>query len=285
MPTDELTEDVEDQEVEAPEGELEEAEAPEAELEPYELPEDFAPWVKEVGGPDTLREAAQIYQALQTEEGVVDAFYQIGRALGFSTRELQKLFEEEVAAQGATLPAPVAGNAPVSQDMKQAETGNIEDQRVAAMEQRIAAFEQQQREAVAVQTIEATLAELGVSDEHKRLVVQIGATYLPDDARGMDPHLIRNALYQAKTEVDNYFTAKEGERLANKAQTKRGLPKGGGLTGKGGGGAAGGESDLPDYAAIAAKQGGAAAYQAAKARFRARMKQAGEYGEEAERGF
>lgn len=259
----------------------EETEAPEGELEVYELPEDFAPWVKEVGGPDTLREAQQIYSALQTEEGVVDAFYQIGRALGFSTKEIARLFEEEVAAQGPQA-APQAPATPLSPQGQQAPAP---DDRLAQYEQRLAAFEEQQRQQVANMTIEQTLAELNVPDDLKRLVVQVGATYLPEDARGMDPRLIRNALYQAKNEVDNLMAAQEGARLETKAKTKRSLPAGGGLSGKTGGGAAGGEPDTPDYSAIAAKQGGAAAYQAAKARFRARMRQAGEYGDEVERGF
>src|SRR5258706_1239406 len=55
---------------------------------------DLSKEVEGFGGLDTVKTATEMYQQLQTDDGVIAMFIEAGRALGLGVKDLESLFNE-----------------------------------------------------------------------------------------------------------------------------------------------------------------------------------------------
>lgn len=263
---DELLED-------APPAEVETAPEP----EPFTLPEDFASQVQSWDIPvDALPDAVARYKALQTEEGVIDAFIAEGLSLGFGVKELQRLFDDEqaAAAQQPATSAPVVEEDPdryiTAAEVQQVlESVRQEQQQIAQQSQQAAFQVQQQR---TFDAMDAWFTSQGITDEEERqAIARFGEKHILPGQNSYDPRIAVSALERGKAEHEAFI-----ERQAQAYLAKKGLvaqaqptPPGGGQTFAGDGG----DDPAPNYAEL---RGGA--LKAAKERVRQRLREAGELG-------
>lgn len=251
--------------VETPEG-VETPETPETPPEPYVVPEDFVQELREWGGPEAAREARQLQQALQTEDGQVDLLVQLLRSVGYGVKEIEYMFSDQfqVPAAGQPLPTPGAVTTPEDDPNEKIITGADLDARLSQMQQEHAQelqqLEMQRAQAVTVQTVNTFFAEKQVEDPAVRdFIVQLGARILPDG--DFDPEHVKSALDQAHTQWAAQVE-KEARRYAqSKHATAQAQPT------HIGGGTAGGDGDeAPAYGTLGQK-----ALDVAKKRVRDRL--------------
>lgn len=252
----------------------------EPEETPFELPEDFADQVKGWGVPlDEIPQAVARHKGLQSEDGVVDEWIALGQNLGFGIKELQRLFEDEVAPPAApVVPAapevdPILGDDP-ERLLTAAEVKQIMDDqraqfegRFTASEQERAEKEQEARTKVVFGAIEGWFEKNEISDpDERRLIAQMGEATIAAGADSYDPAVSLAALERGKAAYDAFVEKQAQAYLAKKAGTAQGQP-----TGLGGGTAGGEAEPETDYAKL-----GQGALSAAKAKVRERLRASGE---------
>src|SRR5581483_9272464 len=85
---------------------VEGSDTPVEEPEPFVLPDEFVQEVREWGGPEAVREARQLQQALQTEDGQIDLLVQLLRSVGYGVKEIEYMFSDQFRVPDAGLPTP-----------------------------------------------------------------------------------------------------------------------------------------------------------------------------------
>lgn len=159
------------------------------------------------GGKDTIDKAVAIHQALQTEDGVWNLFFQAGRSLGLGVREIEALFAQQ---QGGGEPE----GSPEPDDDDVMTYGQF---KAMLNEQVLAPWQQTQQataEAAARSAIDTTCLELGVKDTQVRdAVLRLGDKYLSDD---ISPQKVQAAVRRG---FADYQTLLKGER--QKAVTQK----------------------------------------------------------------
>lgn len=247
----------------------------EVEAEPFVLPEDFADRAKEWGlTPDEIAEAVQVHKALQTEEGVVDAFIRTGQNLGFGIKELNRLFDDEpVAPVAAPVTAPV-----VEEDddperlMTVAEVRALVEQERAERTQSETQREQaafQSRQAALFGQIDSWFDTNGIKDEdERRLVAQLAEKTILPGQDSYDPAVALAALERGKASYEAFIEKQATAYLTKKGKTIKDQPT---VLSGGGTNAGDGGDEAPDYAAL-----GSTALTTAKERVRNRLRASGE---------
>lgn len=257
--------------VETPETEVEEARA-------FTLPEDFATTVQGWDIPvETLPEAVQLYKTLQTEEGVIDGFIQLGQSLGFGIKELERLFAEDPAGAAAAVQAAAPAAPEVDPDhlptyAEIQELIQAERARVDQTFQQQQTAEQQRREAHTFAAIDKWFNEHGIDQNDKVARAAVAAfaqqTLLPgqDD---YDPNVVLPALERGLSSYEADIEARAQSLLSRKAAAAKSQPT---ALGSGGGAVTtdDGEVDAPNYHELRS-----AALQTAKDRVRAKLRAAG----------
>src|SRR5579885_552704 len=237
---------------------------PAEEPEPFVLPDEFVQEVREWGGPEAVREARQLQQALQTEDGQIDLLVQLLRSVGYGVKEIEYMFSDQFRVPDAGLPAPGQVQQPGEPPEEKVITAADLDQKLAEVQsqyaQQLQAIELQRAQAVTTQVVDTFFGEKQVEDPQvRRLIINLGAQILPDG--DFDPQHVRSALDQAFT-MYQAQVEKEAKRYAqSKLATAKSQPT------HVGGGTSGGEDDTPQYGQLGAK-----ALEVAKRRVRERYK-------------
>lgn len=149
---------------EAVESDVPASPAPESPADPYE----------EFGGRDTIEAAHRMYQAAQSEDGVIQLFLEAGRSLGLGLKEMETLFTSLTGSGGEEAEEPDPDE-PLT--VGQWQKFQQEQQQREAERQATAARE------AARQVVQATVADLGLDpkDPATKVVLQFGDQYLKDD--------------------------------------------------------------------------------------------------------
>lgn len=253
--------------------------------EPFELPEDFATQVQGWDVPiESLPEAVAQYKALQTEEGVIDAFIRTGQSLGFGVKELERLFVDEVAQPAPAPATPAAPQpAPVPEDpealLSRAEVRALIEAERTAVEERFNALTQAEQERQQASENARRQVTFGVInnwfDAHEidrasvraRTIAQLGEATIAAGADSYDPAIAVAALERGAEAYEKYIETEARDHLARIAARGDALPAvlGGGNTGTG-------EGEAP------VEYKGSGALQTAKDRVRNRLRANGELG-------
>lgn len=250
------------------------------EPEPFVLPDDFGATVQSWEVPiEALPEAVAQYKALQTEEGVIDAFIATGQSLGFGIKELEKLFADDPVAAVAAVAAEAAV-APVAAEhedpdrlMTAKEVQDLLAEQRTAFEGQFTQREQaefQSRQAKTFSAIDNWFTQNDVTDpDTQRIIAQFGEKHIVPGADSYDPQVAIQALEKGQADYDAFVERQAQEVVARKAKIKEAQPVvlgGGGATNTGEG-----ADDGPDYRKL-----GSGALDAAKQRVRDRLRQSGE---------
>jgi len=251
-------------------------EAPEP--EPFTLPEDFASQVQGWDVPiDALPAAVEQYKALQTEEGVIDAFIATGQSLGFGLKELNRLFDEEA-------PAPVAPAAPAAPAEPEDPDRLMTAAEVQAMLAEVRGEQEQFQQALTQKEHQARQEQVfgamnqwfdsqDVKDEQtRRQIATFGEKHVLPTQDSYDPRVAIAALERGKAEYDAWVEAEAQNYLKRKQAAAKGQPT---PVGGGSGGTSGGDGggEQVDYQKL-----GGAALDTAKERVRARLRASDELG-------
>jgi hypothetical protein len=165
------------------------------------------------GGRETVEKAHQLHQALQTEEGVWNVFFQAGRALGLGTREIEALFAE---SQGEPEP-----EGPADDDvMTFGQFKTLMDETVTKPQQ---LREQQLAEDMARTAIDQAVEKLGITDpELREAVLQLGDRYLGDD---ISPAAVKVAVEKGFAAYQKLVAAEKAKYTQEKRDGAAGVPK------------------------------------------------------------
>lgn len=169
----------------------------------------------EFGGRDAVTKAAQIHQALQSQDGVMRLFFEAGRSMGLGLKDLEGLFGQASAA-----------NAPAAPEYDDDDVLTYRQVRELLQNQVLQPWQQSQAaqaEAVARSAVESARAELGVSDEGTwAAVLQLGDKYLGDD---ISPANVSQAVRKGHADFVNLVKANAQAYVSEKAAVKKSVPK------------------------------------------------------------
>jgi hypothetical protein len=204
LPEGPLTDEIEDPSTElSSEGEETSSEESSEPADPYA---DF-------GGRDTVEKAYQVHQALQTEDGVWNLFFQAGRSLGLGVREIEALFQQ---AGGEPEPEGPADD----EVMTFGQFKSLMDETVVRPQQ---VRDQQMAEAMANQSINSTVAALGITDpDIREAVLQLGDKYLGDD---ISPAAVKAAVEKGHAAYLKLVQAERKQYTQEKRDQGVGVPK------------------------------------------------------------
>jgi alanyl-tRNA synthetase len=170
------------------------------------------------GGKDTLEAAHKMYQAAQTEDGVVRLWLEAGKSLGLGIREMEQLVTGNVERFEAEQPEP--------EDLDRVLTYREFQEMQQQQMQAAAASQQEQVAAAAKATLQDTFKQLGVdaSDPSANLILQLADKYLqgPND---LSPESVRNAVTRGHADFQALVENEAKAYLRKKVATKGALPK------------------------------------------------------------
>jgi hypothetical protein len=128
-----------------------------------------------------VERAHRMYQAGQTEEGVIDLFIEAATTLGLSLEQVQALFGD---------PQEPAEEIDLDEPMTKGEWLEWQKQQAAVQQQTV----QQQQIQVAAQAIDGVAKDLGLDpkDPSFQIVLNLGDQYLPDGST--DPKAVAEAV-------------------------------------------------------------------------------------------
>jgi hypothetical protein len=248
---------------------------------PFELPDGFAETVKGWDIPiDQLPRAVETFKGLQTEEGQIEAFLTFGQQLGFGLKDMERLFDDEVAAVTSPVETP-APPAPTEAEIEERDRPLTRGELAAIREeirndvqgeftQREAA-QAEARNQYTFQVIGRWYNDNEITDPAAQAVIaRLGEDIAhANGADTYDPAVAVWALEQGRAAYDGFVEGEAQKALARKAAIAQQQPTS--IGGAGGSPTAGDGEEPFDYSA----QKGAA-LQSAKARVRARMRASGE---------
>jgi hypothetical protein len=199
---------------------------------------DITKEVADLGGLDSVKEAARIRDQLQTDDGVVAMFIESGRALGLGVEQMETLFGEAEAA--ANKDAKELGEKPLT---KAEVIALLQEQVLNPLAQR----DQESQAVVARQTIDSTVRGLGMDPKSDTddidIVLRLADKYL--DANDMNPTHIAAAVEKGFADFGKLSSERHDKYVKDKRETKAKVP-----SSTAAGSAAGG-TDLPEPANVA----------------------------------
>lgn len=182
-------------------------------------PEVAAPWYEGVDE-TSARTAMDFHKHIQTEEGAMESFFQLGRAFGLGVKEIEALFTGE-----AVPAAPAAPAAPVPDDddlMTYAQFKAAMEAQVGPITQTLAQQQQQAVEFAARGAVDSTIKELGIADEAtKAAILQLGDRYLGDD---LSPHNVAAAVRKGHADFTALVESELKRRTTSKVETAARVP-------------------------------------------------------------
>lgn len=223
----ELDDGVED--VDTEDLDLEDNGAPDLDAEPED------PW-SPYGGKETVDQAYKIHQALQSQDGIIQLFFEAGQSMGLGLKEMNALF-------GNVSPEETVDEGPADDEL-------VTWAQARALLQRevLEPMQQQQKataEAMARQAVQSTITDLGLTDQDTiAAVLQLGDRYL--DPNDLSPTAVSDAVKRGHEDFAKLVTANAQKYVAQKAQAKRTVPKS-----VGGGGASQAAQDEPEPKTVA----------------------------------
>lgn len=171
----------------------------------------------EFGGADSVRQAHQLRQALQTQDGVMRLFFEAGRSMGLGLNEMQQLFGQ------AQQPAAAAPSAPQWEDDDVLTYGQVKQLLQEQVLQPWQQSEAERAEAVARQTVTSVQKELGIEDQDTwAAVLQLGDRYLGDD---LSPDNVAKAIRQGHDDFVKLVKGNAQKYVQRKAEVKKSVPK------------------------------------------------------------
>lgn len=194
------------------------------------------PWA-EYGGKDSVAQAHKIHQALQTQDGVMQLFFEAGQSMGLGLREIQALFG------GAQIPDEVVDDGPADDELV-----TWAQARALLQKEVLEPMAQQQQataEAVARQAVQSTISDLGLTDQDTiAAVLQLGDRYLnPSD---LSPKSVSDAVRKGHEDFAKLVTANAQKYVSAKVAVRKTVPKA-----LGGGGASQGAAEEPEPKTVA----------------------------------
>lgn len=171
------------------------------------------PWAA-YGGKDAVDQAVRLHQAVQTEDGIFQLFFEAGQSLGLGLKEMQTLFGQGDAQPEAEGPAD-------DELVTWAQARELLHREVL---QPMQAQQQAVAETVARQSVQSTISELGITDnETVAAVLQLGDRYLPPGS--MDPREISAAVKRGHEDFVKLVQANAQKYVAGKAAARKSVPK------------------------------------------------------------
>lgn len=175
------------------------------------------------GDPDTAKQAAKIYDALQSEEGVAQLFVESGQALGLGVKELEALFGE-----GDAPAATKSGDA----STEEPESGEgSEDDQIAQLQKQIEELRQeqtqtvqQQRQATAKAAAQEALSEIGLDPSDKdqseivNQVLTLGQKHIGENEWA--PDKIKSAVKKGHEDLQRVVESQAEQLLAKKKKDR-----------------------------------------------------------------
>lgn len=164
--------------------------------------------------------ALDFHQRVQTEEGAMQTFFELGRAFGFGVKEIESWFTGPGAAPAPQEPAKPE---PAADDWMT--YGQFKEMMAAQINPLAQSFQQQQQAAVEAQAraaVDATIRELGIADEStKAAILQLGDRYLGND---LSPSAVANAVRRGHADFTSLVESEMKRRTASKADVARNVP-------------------------------------------------------------
>lgn len=193
-----------------------EVETVEAVEEVPEVEDPYATW----GGKDTIEKAHKMWEAAQTEQGVVQLWLEAGRSLGLGLKQMEELFG-----------TPGAASAEAEVEVEEEDPDRLltyrEFQELQAKDRQSAAEVQQ---AAAVETARTTIAEtltsVGVSakDPTADLILKLADKHMADPT-DLSPETVANAVRRGHAEFVALVEAEQQKRIASKVAVAKTIPK------------------------------------------------------------
>lgn len=170
-----------------------------------------------------VKAAHELVASLQTEPGVIEMFYNTGKALGLGVRDMEKLFASDAA--------PAEPEAPETHDdddevLTKAElrAALAEQAREAAKQQHDLA-EQGARQA-ATNALTSAFSDLKVTDETEKAEIMVyGEKHLPPDTPIPSPEQVDSALRQGYDEWQKATEKRVQQYIERKRAQKQQSPK------------------------------------------------------------
>ena len=170
--------------------------------------------------PAEARTAVEFHKNIQTEEGAMQSFFQLGRAFGFGVKEIEAWFSGAPNPTVPTAPAP-AEPAP-DELMTYSQFKEMMDRQLTPIQQGIQQQQQAAVEAQARSAVDSTIKELGVSDDAtKAAILQLGDRYLGDD---LSPAAVAKAVRQGHADFVKLVEAEVGRRTTSKVEQAARVP-------------------------------------------------------------
>lgn len=185
------------------------------------------------GGIDAVSDAVAIREALQTEEGVTQLFFESARSLGYGTREIQGFIDGT-----APVPKELGGDAPDKDDLDPDRVLTAAEVQQMIAEQAVKPLQEQQAQQVAAAqqvAVSGALDALKVEDPDERIaILNLGQKYLKEGDE--DPEALAAAVRRGHADFITMVERQAKAYLATKQGQRDGTPTpvtGGGTTGGG----------------------------------------------------
>jgi hypothetical protein len=173
------------------------------------------------GGKETVESAYRMYQAAQTEDGVVRLWLEAGKSLGLGLREMEQLVSGGIAQAQQFEQEPAEEEDP-DRVLTFREFQEMQNKQIQQSNQ----AQQQQAQQAARNTVSETFAALGVNgaDPSAQIILQLSDKYLkgPDD---LSPESVRAAVQRGHADFQVLVAAEAKNYLRQKVATKGALPK------------------------------------------------------------
>ena len=168
----------------------------------------------EYGGRDAVAKAIELHKATQTDEGIVQLFFEAGRSLGLGVKDIERLFAGE----------PASGEPAEPEDLDRPLSVKEFKEMMAAQANQQSAAQKAQAEAAARNTVQKTITELGLKpgDETTRMVLEMGDRYL--DKADLSPEAVANAVRRGHADYTALIDREAKAYLARKTATAASVP-------------------------------------------------------------
>lgn len=167
------------------------------------------------GGREVVERALALHQKVQTDEGVVQLFYEAGRAMGLTNPQIDKLFDAQTGGGEGEAEGPA--------DDELITWGQAKELLQREVIQPFAKQTQAQAETQARGAVDSTLKELGVTDnETAAAILQMGDKYLNGD---LSPVNVAQAVKRGHEDFVKLVTKNAQGYVTKKAAVAKRVPK------------------------------------------------------------
>ena len=178
-----------------------------------EVPDPFAAF----GGQEAVTAGHQLYEAVQTEDGQIRLFLELGRNMGLGLREMEAL----VSGSGEAEADPTE-----PEDLDRPMTLKEFRDNMAQQEQRFMEQRREQQIGIARGVVQETFAGLGVDpqDPSAQIILALGDKHLTDP-NDLSPEKVRAAVMQGHADFQVLVQKQAAAYVAKKAAKNAGIPK------------------------------------------------------------